>query len=110
VPLNEAADGVLARRGSQDTGLVFGSRNWNRYRSAWEAAVERAKLGDFRFHDLRHTYASWLTQRGRTLKEVQEALGHRTVTMANRYSHLAPKLSTKPASEPTAQESATVSS
>jgi len=38
-------------------------------------------------HDLRHTFASWLVQRGRTLKEVQEALGH---PMTMRYSHLAP--------------------
>jgi len=126
VPLNEAADGVLARRHQADaTGLVFGSRNWNRYRTAWEYAVERAGLGDFRFHDLRHTYASWLTQRGRTMKEVQEALGHRTVTMTNRYSHLAPDhlraaaasldgilsspvqptISTKRTSEPATQES-----
>jgi site-specific recombinase XerD len=36
------------------------------------------------------TFASWLVQRGRTLKEVQEALGHQTITMTMRYSHLAP--------------------
>ena len=37
-----------------------------------------------------HTFASWLIQRGRTLREVQEALGHQTITMTMRYSHLAP--------------------
>lgn len=49
-----------------------------------------AGIDDLRFHDLRHTFASWLIQRGRTLREVQEALGHQTITMTMRYSHLAP--------------------
>jgi len=91
VPLNANADAVLARRWSEGaSGYVFGTRNWNSFRTAWERAVEAAKLDDFRFHDLRHTFASWLVQRGRTLKEVQEALGHRTIAMTMRYSHLAP--------------------
>jgi integrase len=91
VPLSSNADGVLARRWTPDaTGYVFGSRNWNAFRSAWEAALATAGLEGFRFHDLRHTFASWLVQRGRTLKEVQEALGHQTITMTMRYSHLAP--------------------
>jgi len=91
VPLSSNADGVLARRWTPGaTGYVFGSRNWNAFRSAWEAALATAGLDTFRFHDLRHTFASWLVQRGRTLKEVQEALGHQTITMTMRYSHLAP--------------------
>jgi integrase len=91
VPVSSNADGVLARRWTPDaTGYVFGSRNWNAFRSAWEAALATAGVEGFRFHDLRHTFASWLVQRGRTLKEVQEALGHQTITMTMRYSHLAP--------------------
>jgi integrase len=91
VPLSSNADAVLARRWTfAAKGYVFGSRNWNSFRSAWEAALAVAGVDDFRFHDLRHTFASWLVQRGRTLKEVQEALGHQTVTMTMRYSHLAP--------------------
>ncbi len=91
VPLSSNADGVLARRWTPDAnGYVFGSRNWNAFRSAWEAALAVAGIEGFRFHDLRHTFASWLVQRGRTLKEVQEALGHQTITTTMRYSHLAP--------------------
>jgi integrase len=83
---------VLARRWHQGaTGYVFGTRNWNAFRTAWETAVRAARLDDFRFHDLRHTFASWLVQRGRSLREVQEALGHATQAMTLRYSHLAPE-------------------
>ena len=91
VPLSSNADAVLARRWRPEAkGYVFGSRNWNSFRSAWEAALDAAGIQSFRFHDLRHTFASWLVQRGRTLKEVQEALGHQTISMTMRYSHLAP--------------------
>ena len=91
VPLSSNADAVLARRWTPGAkGDVFGSRNWNSFRSAWEAALTAAGVEGFRFHDLRHTFASWLVQRGRTLKEVQEALGHQTIAMTMRYSHLAP--------------------
>ena len=45
VPLSSNADGVLARRWTPDaTGYVFGSRNWNAFRSAWEAALATAGL------------------------------------------------------------------
>ena len=92
VPLSSNADAVVARRWTAGAvGYVFGSRNWNSFRSAWEAALMAAGIENFRFHDLRHTFASWLVQRGRTLKEVQEALGHQTIIMTMRYSHLAPE-------------------
>jgi integrase len=91
VPLSSNADAVVARRWTPEAkGYVFGSRNWNSFRSAWESALAAAGVDDLRFHDLRHTFASWLIQRGRTLREVQEALGHQTITMTMRYSHLAP--------------------
>ena len=69
---------------------VFGSDKWNTFRTAWEVALKRANLDNFRFHDLRHTFASWLIQRARSPKEVQEPLGHRTIAMTMRYSHLGP--------------------
>jgi len=70
---------------------VFGTRNWNAFRTAWEGALTGAKIDDCRFHDLRHTFASWLVQRGRSLPEVQEALGHASQAMTLRYSHLTPE-------------------
>jgi len=92
VPLSSNADAVMARRWSDGAaGFVFGSRNWATFQSAWEVALTRAKVDGFRFHDLRHTFASWLVQRGRPLREVQELLGHKTIAMTMRYAHLAPE-------------------
>ena len=54
---------------------------------AWRKVRDTAKLVEFRFHDLRHTTASYLTMNGAGLAEVAEALGHRTLVMAKRYSH-----------------------
>jgi len=75
VPLNGRADAVLARRGSKSAGLVFGTQRWDHFRTAWDLAVGRAKLIDFHFHDLRHTFASWAVQRGATLQEVSAGAG-----------------------------------
>ena len=57
-------------------------------KTAFNAAVKRAGIVDFRFHDLRHTFASQLLMKGGTLKDVQELLGHKTMTMTLRYAHL----------------------
>jgi integrase len=93
VPLNVQADAVLARRagsGKPET-LVFGTRSWYVFRSYWQEAVESAGIGNFRFHDLRHTFASWAIQRGATLLEVKDLLGHHSLAMVMRYAHLAPE-------------------
>ena len=58
-------------------------------RSAWEAAVKRADLSDFRFHDVRHTTASYLTMGGTSTREVAEMLGHKSMQTTKRYSHVA---------------------
>lgn len=55
----------------------------------WQVARKRAGLEDFRFHDLRHTAASYLAMNGATLVELADILGHRTLAMVQRYSHLA---------------------
>jgi len=91
VPLNGRADAVLLRRVPRHEGLVFGTTSFDHFRSAWERAVRHAKVSDFRFHDLRHTFASWAVQRGATLQEVKDLLGHSSLAMTLRYAHLAPE-------------------
>jgi integrase len=53
-------------------------------------AVKRAGIPHVRFHDLRHTFASWLVMKGVDIRTVQELLGHKDIRMTMRYSHLAP--------------------
>jgi len=57
-------------------------------RVAFYKAMEAAKLENFRFHDLRHTAASYLAMSGATVSELAEILGHKTLQMVKRYSHL----------------------
>ena len=57
-------------------------------RKVWQKAVEEAKLENFRFHDLRHSAASYLAMNGATLAEIAEVLGHKTLLMVKRYAHL----------------------
>jgi integrase len=74
-----------------DTTLVFPNTTGRRpvgIREAWEYAVKRAGIVDFRFHDLRHTAASYLAMSGASLAEIAEVLGHKTLAMVKRYAHL----------------------
>jgi integrase len=74
-------------------GLVFKRSNgehWGAIRTAFDAAVRRAAIPNFRFHDLRHTAASWLAMRGRPLVEIKEVRGHSSINMTMRYAHLSP--------------------
>ena len=58
----------------------------------WEIStrqgLDEAHISDFRFHDLRHTCASYLATHGASVIEIAEVLGHREVRMAKRYAHL----------------------
>ncbi len=58
--------------------------------TAWRAALKRAGITDFRFHDLRHTWASWLVQSGVPISVLQEMGGWESIEMVRRYAHLAP--------------------
>jgi integrase len=57
----------------------------------WQALCRDAKIADFRFHDLRHDYASRLVQSGVDLYTVQKLLGHSSIEMTQRYAHLSDK-------------------
>lgn len=58
-------------------------------RGEFDRARERARMPHVRFHDLRHTYASWLVQSGAPLAAVRDLLGHASIATTGRYSHLA---------------------
>lgn len=67
------------------TGLPYGD-----IKNSFKGACRRAGIKDFRFHDLRHTFASYLVMAGIDIATVRELLGHKTLTMTLRYAHLAP--------------------
>ena len=55
---------------------------------AWRKALDRAGIADFRWHDLRHTWASWHVQNGTSLQELQMLGGWSSFEMVLRYAHL----------------------
>jgi integrase len=66
-------------------------RNLNDPRKWFELALEEAKVQNFRWHDLRHTFVSRLVMKDVNLWTVQELAGHKTISMTTRYAHLAPE-------------------
>ncbi len=71
--------------------LVFPSNNLKKpvdLRTPFENALKRAEIADFRWHDLRHSCASYLAMSGASLAEIAEILGHKTLQMVKRYAHL----------------------
>lgn len=66
-------------------------RGFGSLRTAWDKALDRAEVTDFRWHDLRHTAASYLTMAGVGSMEIAKILGHKTLEMTARYSHLSPE-------------------
>ena len=72
---------------------VFTDRDGNPYKDvkkSFKTALLKAGIRDFRFHDLRHTFASHLVMAGVDLVSVKELLGHKSLTMTMRYARLAP--------------------
>lgn len=97
IPLNDEAFDVLLKwhgqRGNSE--LVFPSPDdgdrMGSIKTAWLRLMRSAKIGNFRFHDTRHDFASQLVMAGVDLNTVRELLGHSDIKMTLRYAHLAPQ-------------------
>jgi len=95
VPINSVAEKALetlVKSRSESEYVCLGSehrdgRDWERW---FEECVREAGIKDFRWHDLRHTFASRLAMAGVPLRTLAELLGHKTLAMVMRYAHLAP--------------------
>lgn len=93
VPLNASALTVLRAQRGRHKRLVFPYQDRVMVRqgmAAWNKACKAAGLKRFRWHDLRHTWASWHVQAGTPLPALQELGGWRSYSMVLRYAHLAP--------------------
>lgn len=89
IPINDPARAALQVRQGRAVGpLVFGGVK--DVKRSFAHACQLAGIADFRFHDLRHTFASWLVQAGVPLTEVRDLLGHASIEMTERYAHLGP--------------------
>ena len=94
VTLNATAIETLTKQIGKDPKWVFtykGKPVTQVTTKAWYKALERAGIEDFRWHDLRHTWASWLTQQGVPLNVIQEMGAWESSEMVRRYAHLAPE-------------------
>jgi integrase len=99
VPLNQEALAILDQWKSQqdslqETDLIFPNPNGkrlNNVKKAWKTILRKAMIENFRWHDMRHHFASRLVMAGVDLNTVRELLGHSDLKMTLRYAHLAPE-------------------
>jgi integrase len=80
-PRQHPSDPVFPREGSKGR---FDTRSW------FQPCLEETGISEYVWHCNRHTFCSWLAMAGASIKEIQEAAGHKTITMSARYSHLSP--------------------
>ena len=94
IPLSDRAVAILVAspRIAASPYVFTNPQTGKRYRNVWRSfrrACSRAGIADFRWHDLRHTFASWHVQSGTDLYRLSRMLGHSTLQMSARYAHLA---------------------
>jgi site-specific recombinase XerD len=101
IPLNREATSVLLNWRAQceeTTGLVFvneAGERFDRVNTSWRRLLKDAHISGFRWHDMRHHFASRLAMGGVDLNTIRELLGHSDYTMTLRYAHLAPEFKLK---------------
>jgi len=92
VPMNETVYRELKKMPrDQESEFIFCNRKgepFGNVRKSFDRALKLAKIDDFRFHDLRHTFASHLVMSGCDIRTVQQLMGHKDIKMTMRYSHL----------------------
>ncbi|MEO8965004.1 MAG: site-specific integrase [Gammaproteobacteria bacterium] len=95
IPLNSEALNILkAWKLQVSTNLVFSNKDGERFdtiKKGWKTILDAANIKNFRWHDLRHHFASRLVMSDVDLNTVRELLGHSDMTMTLRYAHLAPE-------------------
>ncbi len=81
-----------ASQGEDGTSIIPRGRvfDFTNFRRKWAGAVKGAGLDDFRFHDLRHTFASWARMGGADLLGLRDAMDHSSVAVTQRYAHITP--------------------
>lgn len=101
IPLNREATSMLLNWRAQceeTSGLVFVNEQGERFdraNSSWRRLLKDAQISAFRWHDMRHHFASRLAMGGVHLNTIREMLGHSDYSMTLRYAHLAPEFKLK---------------
>ena len=92
LPLTDSVIKELQLFDTKDSSLIFASKVKYDvpycFTKPWKIALEDAEIKDFRFHDLRHSCASYLAQSGASLLEIADVLGHKQISVTKRYAHL----------------------
>ena len=92
LPLTDSVIRELRLFNKNDNSLIFESKVKENvaycFTKPWKKALEDADINDFRFHDLRHSCASYLAQSGASLLEIADVLGHKQISVTKRYAHL----------------------
>ena len=100
MPMNDTAYDVLSKWKEQSgkivlSALIFPSPQTgakiNTCKTAWGSLLRRAQIENFRWHDMRHDFASQLVMAGVDLNTVRDLMGHADIKMTLRYAHLAPE-------------------